>query len=415
MRPLVLLLGVLASAALPVPGSPAGAAEAGYLASQFFWRAGGGPGVSPFDGWERGAGTISTADGRLALDPATAQPASDAPGAYGGKHYYNGGPYVFGEVTSPLTPAGFGIVRAVPSWNVDTPPGSWIEISVRAQLPGGRLTRWYSAGVWAADRSTVSRHSVKDQRDDDAVMTTDTLVIADGKPAAEAVQVKVRLMTARPDAVPSLQMAAVAVSTAQPKRRAGAPPPPAPGDPARWNRVLDVQGCTQSYPDGDAGWCSPTSMSMILSYWAKDAGPCEPKVRAAVDGVYDWVYEGHGNWPFNTAFAATRNLEASVARFRSLADAEPWIVAGVPVGMSYAWNPGQLSGAPVRSSDGHLGVLVGFDANGDPVVNDPAGKGDDIRRTYKRAELENQWLTHSGGTAYLVYPPGWSTPWNKAP
>ena len=102
-----------------------------------------------------------------------------------------------------------------------------------------------------------------------------------------------------------------------------------------------------------------------------------------------------------------------MARFRGLAEAERWIAAGVPVGMSYAWKQGQLSGAPVRSSDGHLGVLVGFDANGDPVVNDPAGKGDAIRRTYRRAELENVWLTHSGGTAYLVYPPGWSMPWNS--
>jgi hypothetical protein len=403
---LVLTLAA-ALAALSLPG--AGASDPGYLTSQFFWRAGGG-----LDVWERGAGTTRMADGRLALDPATAQPASDSPGAYGGKHFYNGGPYVFGEVTSPLTPAGFGIARAVPSWNVDTPPGSWIEMSVRAQLPGGRLTKWYSAGVWAADRSTVARHSVKDQGDDDATMATDTLVIGDGKPAAEALQVKVRFMTARPDAIPSLRMAAVAVSTAQPKRRTG-PPPPAAGDPATWGKILDVQGCTQSYPDGDSGWCSPTSMSMIVGYWARDAGPCEPKVRAAVDGVYDWVYEGHGNWPFNTAYGATRSLEASVARFRSLADAEQWIAAGVPVGMSYAWNPGQLSGAPVRSSDGHLGVLVGFDANGDPVINDPAGKDDAIRRTYRRAELENVWLTHSGGTAYLVYPPGWSTPWNQAP
>jgi hypothetical protein len=23
------------------------------------------------------------------------------------------------------------------------------------------------------------------------------------------------------------------------------------------------------------------------------------------------------------------------------------------------------------------------------------------------------WLTHSGGTAYLVYPPEWSTPWTR--
>jgi hypothetical protein len=172
-----------------------------------------------------------------------------------------------------------------------------------------------------------------------------------------------------------------------------------------------VPACTQSYPDGGEGWCSPTTTSMIVGYWAHDSGACEPRVRAAVAGVYDWIYDGHGNWPFNTAYAATRGLEAMVVRMGSLADAEPWITAGVPVGVSYAWKPGELTGAPVRTSEGHLGVLVGFDANGDPVVNDPAGKGDAVRRTYRRAEFENVWVAHSGGTAYLAYPPGWSTPW----
>jgi hypothetical protein len=390
---------VAALAALALPG--AGAADGGYQTTHFYWRADGG-----FDGWERGPGTARTGDGRLALDPAGAQAATDAAGAYHGKSYYNGGAYVFGEVTSPLTRAGFGITRAVPSWNAETPPGSWIELSVRAQLPDGRLTKWYSAGVWAADGSTVGRHSVTGQGDDDADMATDTFLVPDGKPAADALQVKVRLMSSRPDSVPSLQFVAVAVSTAPPKTV-----PAGSGDPARWGRILDVPACTQSYPDGGEGWCSPTSTSMIVGYWAHDGGPCEPRVRAAVDGVYDWIYEGHGNWPFNMAYAATRGLETMVVRFRSLADAEPWIAAGVPVGVSYAWKPGELSGAPVRSSDGHLGVLVGFDANGDPVVNDPAGKGDALRRTYRRAQFENIWVTHSGGTAYLAYPPGWSTPW----
>jgi hypothetical protein len=401
------VLGALACAALPLPGTTgeAGAADAGYLTSQFRWRAQGG-----FEVWEQGSGTTRTADGRLALDPSSAQAAADAAGAYHGKNFYNGGPYVFGEVTSPLTPAGFGLTRAVPSWDADTPPGSWIEVSLRARLPGGRLTKWYSAGVWAADGSTVARHSVNDQGDDDANMATDTLVIADGKPAADALQVRVRFMTARPDAVPSLRLAAVAVSTAPPGRSAAA----AAGDPARWGKILEVPACTQSYPDGGEGWCSPTTLSMIVGYWAHDTGPCEPRVRAAVDGVFDWVYQGHGNWPFNTAYAATRGLEAYVTRFRSLADAEPWIAAGVPVGISYSWKPGELTGAPVRSSDGHLGVLVGFDDHGDPVVNDPAGKGDgQLRRTYRRAELENVWVGHSGGTTYLAYPPAWPTPWDR--
>jgi len=402
VRSLALMFGAaFASAALPLSGA-AGGADGGYRTSQFLWRADGG-----FDGWERGPGTTKTADGRLALDPASATAATDAAGAYHGRNFYNGGAYVFGEATSPMTPAGFGVTRAVPSWAADTPPGSWIEVSLRARLAGGRVTKWYSAGVWAADTSTVARHSVGDQGDGDATLATDTLVIADGKPAAEALQVKMRFMSARPEAVPSLRLAAVALSSAPPEQ----PPAPA-GDPARWNRVLDVTACTQSYPDGGEGWCSPTSTSMVVGYWAHDAGPCEPRVRAAVDGVYDWVYDGHGNWPFNTAYAATRGLEAWVTRFRSLAEAEPWIAAGVPVIISYSWKPGELTGAPVRSSEGHLGVLVGFDARGDPVVNDPAGKGaGGLRRTYRRAELENVWVGHSGGTAYLAYPPGWPVPW----
>jgi hypothetical protein len=404
---LVLATAALACAAVSVPGGgrPArAAADGGYLTSQFLWRA-----KSGLEQWEVGPGTTRTADGRLALDPSSAGAAADAAGAYHGRNYHNGGAYVFGEVTGPLTPAGFAVTRAVPSWDADTPPGSWIEVSLRARLAGGRLTRWYSAGVWAADGSTVARHSVKDQDDGDAALATDTLVIPAAKPAADALQMKARLMSARPGAVPSLGLAAVALSTAPPEQ-----PASSAGDGARWGKVLDVTACSQSYPDGGEGWCSPTSLSMVVGFWDHDGGPCEPRVRAAVDGVYDWVYDGHGNWPFNTAYAAGRGLEAWVTRFRSLADAEPWIAAGVPVAISYSWKPGELTGAPVRSSEGHLGVLVGFDAHGDPVVNDPAGKAPgELRRTYQRRQLENVWVGHSGGTAYLAYPPGWPTPWDR--
>ena len=134
-------------------------------------------------------------------------------------------------------------------------------------------------------------------------------------------------------------------------------------------------------------------------------------MRAAVEGVCDWVYDGHGNWPFNTAYAATQGLEAEVARFESLADAEPWIAAGIPVVISYYWHEGDLTGAPIPTSDGHLAVLVGFDAAGNPIVNDPAAATDaDVQRTYLRSELEHLWVKKSGGTAYLIYPTGHPVP-----
>ncbi|MDR6219220.1 hypothetical protein [Deinococcus soli (ex Cha et al. 2016)] len=62
-----------------------------------------------------------------------------------------------------------------------------------------------------------------------------------------------------------------------------------------------------------------------------------------------------------------------------------------------------MSGAPLSSSVGQLVVLRGFDAQGNPVINDPAAPQDaDVRRVYPRAEFERQWLGHSGGLSYLV-------------
>jgi hypothetical protein len=146
---------------------------------------------------------------------------------------------------------------------------------------------------------------------------------------------------------------------------------------------------------------------MVLGYLTGDMGPCEPRVLAAVEGVYDWMYDGHGNWPFNTAYAATFGYEGYVARFTSLAQAEGFLKAGVPVIMSIAWGQGDLTGAGVESTNGHLLVLVGFDAEGNPIVNDPASATNEtVQRTYLRSQFEPLWLQASGGTVYLIYPPG---------
>lgn len=150
---------------------------------------------------------------------------------------------------------------------------------------------------------------------------------------------------------------------------------------------------------------------MVLGYWQQDQRSCEPQIRSTVQGVFDWLYDGHGNWPFNTAYAASQGLESVVARLTSLAQAEAWIEAGVPVVFSFAWEEGDLEGAAIPRSDGHLAVLVGFDAKGDPVVHDPAAASDqDVKRTYDRTQLETLWLEHTGGTVYLIYPPNWSIP-----
>jgi hypothetical protein len=154
---------------------------------------------------------------------------------------------------------------------------------------------------------------------------------------------------------------------------------------------------------------------MVLGYWARVTS--DPSVDIAVpdaaSATWDPVYDGTGNWPFNTALAATRGMVAYVHRFPSLVVVERWIAAGVPIVASIAWDRGQLDDVPVPSTDGHLLVVIGFDDHGDVVVNDPAGhpeRGIAVRRRYRRDQFERLWLATSGGTVYVIHPPAWPRP-----
>ena len=402
-------LGLLLSVMASVFGlAPAQAASSTYTTGFSRWRAA--DRNDNFFAWTRTSVELAT-NGTLRLDPTTATEEPDPYGVdgYNGRNFYNGSSFKVGEATSPITPVGFNFTEAIASWNAETPEGTWIETLIRAEI-AGRWTKWYNLGVWASETGTVQRHYVNAQGDANGYVAVDTLVLTAKKAQASAFQLKVRLFQADgSSAVPTVHAMSVATSTTAVK-----PSTLASGNPTYWDNVLSVPECSQMvYPDGGEVWCSPTSVSMVLGYWQNAMGPCEPRVRAAVTGVYDWLYNGHGNWPFNAAYAATQGYEAYVARFTSMAQAEEWIAAGVPVVISFAWKKSTLTGAAIPSSNGHLAVLVGFDSAGNPIVNDPAARADaGVQRTYDRAELESLWLEHSGGTVYLIYPQGHPEPTN---
>jgi hypothetical protein len=382
-------LAALVLAALPATAF-AGGKGPGYQTGFTKWS-------GDFSGFSRSG--VDFDGTQLALDLSTAASETDPGGMY------NGGSYKVGEATGPVVPVNFAFTEAIASWNASTPSGAWVEVLLRAQI-GDRWTKWYNLGVWASGTDMIQRHSVRLQGDADGYVATDTLVLSLKKETASALQMKVRLFSAN-DAIPTVQRLSLAYSAAATKKSA-----PSAGNSANWNTLLAVPECSQMiYPDGGNVWCSPTSTSMVLGYWGVDAGPCEPRVRSAVAGVYDYVYDGHGNWPFNTAYAASKGMEAYVVRYAGLDKVEPWVKAGVPVVVSYAWKKGELTGAPIETSSGHLGVIVGFDAAGNPIVNDPAAASDEaVQRTYLRSEFESLWLNNSGGTVYLIYPPGHPIP-----
>jgi hypothetical protein len=167
---------------------------------------------------------------------------------------------------------------------------------------------------------------------------------------------------------------------------------------ARSAFILDVPARSQYAIEGERGWCSPTALSMLHAYHGIDV-PIEETARA----VFDRAYNGTGNWSFNVAYSGRLGLRGVVAYLRNFDHAQRLIERNIPIVISYSWGEGELPGAPLEHSDGHLSVLTGFVENGDAAVNDPAAPG--VRVVYPRTALETIWQ-RGGGVAYVVAPAG---------
>jgi len=327
-----------------------------------------------------------------------------------------------GTWTSSAVRTPFEFDQLVVSWNATTPLGTWIEVQMRAS-GASRTTKWYTLAVWASGDDTIRRTTVRRQDDANGRVNVDTFEKAIG--AADLTSYELRVTLHRivgSDRTPALTLLAAVAS------RAGDHALPSTfGGVAR---DLDVPMLSQEthaghYPEYDGGgeaWCSPTSTAMVIGFWktgpnAADlaafpgAGHADGQVDHAARYSYDWSYEGAGNWPFNTAYAASYGLEGFITRLRSLSEAERFIQAGIPLIASIN---GDLPGFLFTSTNGHLLVIRGFAANGDVITNDPAVRSDaQARKVYPRSEFERVWL-NSFGTVYVIRPPGVRLPANVA-
>ena len=326
-----------------------------------------------------------------------------------GVSYYAGTPFFFGTLISPEVKGASVLDHLIPSWHATTPPGTWIQLHVRAKLPSG-WTGWYRLPIWASDAAWVKRRSVKLPADANGGVDVDTFFLKSPQ-VASAYQLSVTLFSMSARASPTLHMVAAAAS------RDAKVYPQRPPHTSVWGKNLPVPQRSQALPEykdkgfggGGEVWCSPTSTSMVMEYWSHllSTPSLNHSVPDAAAGCFDWVYNGTGNWPFNTAFAASQGLFGVVTRLDSMSEAESWIAAGVPLIISISFKPGELPGAPISKTNGHLLVVRGFDESGNVIVNDPAARDNaSVQRTYPRAALEAAW-THSHRTAYLIYPRSW--------
>ena len=162
--------------------------------------------------------------------------------------------------------------------------------------------------------------------------------------------------------------------------------------------VLDVPALSQYVVEGERGWCSPASLAMVNAYHG-----VQHSVEATARAVLDRASNGTGNWSFNAAFSGGLGLRAVVTYLQNLDHARLLIERNLPLVLSYSWANGELPGAPLPHSDGHLSVLCGFTANGDCAMNDPAAPG--VRVVYPRDAVEFVWQRNNG-VAYVIAPTG---------
>ncbi|HWD80426.1 MAG TPA: C39 family peptidase, partial [Kribbella sp.] len=281
---------------------------------------------------------------------------------------------------SPQVSTGFGLTELVASWNATTPPGTWVEVSMAGVTDTGTTTKWYVMGRWSGGDDTtasdIHRTSVPNQGDANGSVAVDTFQAATGH-WLDQWRLKVTLyrLSGTTQAPTVRSVGAMASQLPTDKKVAASPLGGAEGT------ILDVPTYSQEthigqYPQWDGGgeaWCSATSTAMVLDYWG--AGPTaaetawvdpsysDPQVDHSARTVFDYAYDGAGNWPFNTAYAGSRGLDAFVTRLRSLTEAEQFIKAGIPLVASLSFKKGDLPGARY-GTNGHLMVIVGFDQNG---------------------------------------------------
>ena len=338
--------------------------------------------------------------------------------------------YEVGTWTSPAYATGFGFSELVSSWIAETPTGTFIRVSMQAVRADGSPTKWYTMGIWASGDSDadILRTSVGGQGDADGFVAIDTFFAKDhpmwgyelglalyrpvGSSASPAVR---RIGAVASDPVNTKPYLPSATTMT--------------GDIALGVPAFSQEIHTGEYPEYDSGgeaWCSPTSTSMVVRYWnsgpsasdtayvlAKYPTTSDPEVDYAARYTFDYHYNGAGNWPFNVAYAGRFGLDGQVTQLRSLAEAERFIKAGIPLVASIAFTSNKLDGFLFKSTAGHLLVIVGFTKEGNPVVNDPAATSDtSVRRTYDRAQFERNWMTSTGGIVYVIYPRGKALPAN---
>jgi hypothetical protein len=146
--------------------------------------------------------------------------------------------------------------------------------------------------------------------------------------------------------------------------------------------------------------CSPTSVAMVLGY----LGAGDDVLRLAAD-MFHPSLDLFGVWPAAILAAGRRGVLGYLLRFPDWTSASWCLDHGLPVIASVRYSAGELGGAAIAETAGHLLVLTGYEG-GEVLVNDPAAaEPSAVPRRYRRDELIRVWLERVG-VGYVLFNPG---------
>jgi Peptidase_C39 like family len=135
--------------------------------------------------------------------------------------------------------------------------------------------------------------------------------------------------------------------------------------------------------------CSPTSCAILVEYFSQ--GRCD--MHTVAHNVFDQGLDSYGSWPFNMAHAFELCRGSHwwrVIRMNSFAGIYKMLQKGYPVAVSVR---GSLPGAPKSYDNGHLIVIIGYDAATHKIIcHDPACASDkNSVRKYPLADFLRAW------------------------
>jgi hypothetical protein len=145
--------------------------------------------------------------------------------------------------------------------------------------------------------------------------------------------------------------------------------------------------------------CSPASVAMVLAYWGERV-----EVASLAREIFHPTLDRYGVWPAAIRAAGRHGVAGYLLRFPDWASAEWCLERGLPVIASVRYAAGELDGAAIPETSGHLLVLTGC-AGDQVLVNDPAAAtAASVARRYRLDQFCRVWLERAGVGYVLVRP-----------